>query len=83
MSRPIMHPPTNAGQILAPFQSHPATHGVHNIQCSHRVHKMCFFVLFFGLEVLFFPNFGEITIKMVIFVHLKYFKRNISELSLR
>ncbi len=44
---------------------------------------MCFFVLFFGLKVLFFPDFREIMIKMVIFVHFKYFKRNISELSLR
>ncbi len=43
---------------------------------------MCFFVLFFGLEVLFFPNFREIMIKMVFFVHFKDFKRNISELSL-
>ncbi len=44
---------------------------------------VCFFVLFFGLEVLFFPDFGEIMIKIVIFVHFKYFKRNISELFLR
>ncbi len=65
------------------------------VQSAFKKH-MCFFVLFFdqplfymlfcaffGLEVLFFPDFGEITIKVVIFVHFKYFKRNISELSLR
>ncbi len=65
------------------------------MQCSYRVLlkstcaflcfflTSCFFVLFFGLEVLFFPDFGEIMIKIVIFVYFKYFKRNISELSLR
>ncbi len=45
--------------------------------------QLLFYVLFsafFGLKVLFFPDFGEIMIKMVIFVHFKYFKRNISEL---
>ncbi len=65
------------------------------VQSAFKKH-MCFFVLFFdqllfyvlfcaffGLEVLFSPDFGEISIKMVIFVHFKYFKSNISELSLR
>ncbi len=58
---------------------------------------MCFFVLFFYQllfyvlfcvffwpgSAVFFPDFREITIKMVIFVHFKYFKINISELLLR
>ena len=42
-----------------------------------------FFVLFLALKCFFFPDFREIMIKMVIFIHFKYFKRNISELSLR
>ncbi len=44
---------------------------------------MCFFVLFVSLEVLFLPDFGEIMIKIVIIIHFKYFKINISELFLR
>ncbi len=75
--------PRNDNQIAVLAQSAFKKHMCFFVLFFDQLLFYVFFVLFFGLEVLFFPDFREITIKMVIFIHFKYFKRNILELSLR